>query len=124
MNDSFNHSRLHIFYRSCCSPYWRCYYPGTNCIIFVVDSADVERLSIAKKELVQMLEEEELKDATLLVFANKQDLPGAYSAAQISEALALSQLKDRRWQICKSIATQGEGLQEGLDWIVQVLTNK
>ena len=55
-------------------PYWRCYYPGTNCIIFVVDSADVERLSIAKKELVQMLEEEELKDATLLVFANKQVL--------------------------------------------------
>jgi ADP-ribosylation factor-like protein 1 len=38
----------------------------------VVDSADIERLSIAKKELVQMLEEEELKDATLLVFANKQ----------------------------------------------------
>ena len=34
-----------------------------------------------------MLEEEELKDAALLVFANKQDLSGAYTAAQISEAL-------------------------------------
>lgn len=96
-------------------PYWRCYFPGTNCIIFVVDSADIERLSIARKvpgstsnprliflvsqELVQMLEEEELKDSTLLVFANKQDLPGAYTAAQISEALGLAQLKDRRWQV-------------------------
>lgn len=53
-----------------------------------------------------------------------QDLPGAHSAAQISDALALAQLKDRRWQICKAVATQGEGLQEGLDWIVQALTNK
>jgi ADP-ribosylation factor-like protein 1 len=34
-----------------------------------------------------MLEEEDLKDATLMVFANKQDLPGAQSAAQISDAL-------------------------------------
>ena len=39
------------------------------------------------QELIQMLEEEELKDAALLVFANKQDLSGAYTAAQISEAL-------------------------------------
>jgi ADP-ribosylation factor-like protein 1 len=56
--------------------------------------------------------------------SHHQDLPGAHSAAQISDALALAQLKDRRWQICKAVATQGEGLQEGLDWIVQALTNK
>jgi signal recognition particle receptor subunit beta len=55
---------------------------------------------------------------------NLQDLPNAYSAAQISDALGLAQLKDRRWQICKSVATAGEGLQDGLDWIVQALQNK
>jgi ADP-ribosylation factor-like protein 1 len=37
-------------------PYWRCYYPNTDAIIFVVDSADVERLTIAKQELMAMLE--------------------------------------------------------------------
>ncbi len=37
-------------------PYWRCYYPNTDAIIFVVDSADVERLAIAKQELCAMLE--------------------------------------------------------------------
>lgn len=37
-------------------PYWRCYYPNTDAIIFVVDSADVERLNIAKQELTAMLE--------------------------------------------------------------------
>jgi len=37
-------------------PYWRCYYPNTDAIIFVVDSADTERLNIAKQELSAMLE--------------------------------------------------------------------
>lgn len=37
-------------------PYWRCYYPNTDAIIFVVDSCDVERLGIAKQELLAMLE--------------------------------------------------------------------
>ena len=37
-------------------PYWRCYYANTDAIIYVVDSADRERLAISKSELVSMLE--------------------------------------------------------------------
>ena len=37
-------------------PYWRCYYPNTDAIIFVVDSTDVDRFDIAKRELWAMLE--------------------------------------------------------------------
>jgi hypothetical protein len=51
-------------------PYWRCYYPNTDAIIFVVDSCDTDRLGIAKQELMAMLEEEELKDTILLVRAH------------------------------------------------------
>jgi ADP-ribosylation factor-like protein 1 len=54
-------------------PYWRSYYANTAAVIFVVDSTDIERLEIAADELKNMLNEEELKDAALLVFANKQD---------------------------------------------------
>jgi ADP-ribosylation factor-like protein 1 len=54
-------------------PYWRSYYANTAAVIFVVDSTDIERLEIAADELRSMLNEEELKDAALLVFANKQD---------------------------------------------------
>lgn len=57
-------------------PYWRCYYPNTDAIIFVVDSADSERVETARAELHAMLEEEDLRDAILLVFANKQDMKG------------------------------------------------
>mmetsp|Transcript_61350 Transcript_61350/g.126691 ORF Transcript_61350/g.126691 Transcript_61350/m.126691 type:complete len:182 (+) Transcript_61350:210-755(+) len=104
-------------------PYWRCYYPNTNAIIYVVDSADTERVSICKDELLQMLEEDELKDAALCVFANKQDLPGALTSAQVSEALGLSSIRNREWQILQTSATKGEGLTEGLDWLVATLAS-
>jgi ADP-ribosylation factor-like protein 1 len=42
----------------------------------VVDSTDIERLEIASDELRSMLNEDDLKDAALLVFANKQDQVG------------------------------------------------
>ena len=64
-------------------PYWRCYYPNTDDIVFVVDSCDTDRLNIAKQELSAMLEEDELKDSILLVFANKQDSRGALNAQQV-----------------------------------------
>jgi len=102
-------------------PYWRCYYANTNAIIYVVDSADPDRIGISKEELISMMEEEELKDACLLVFANKQDLPGALTDAQVSEALGLSNLKNRQWSIYKASAIKGEGLYEGLDWLVNAL---
>lgn len=53
-------------------PYWRCYYADTKAVVYVVDSSDRERLAINKAELLAMLSEDELADAKLLVFANKQ----------------------------------------------------
>jgi ADP-ribosylation factor-like protein 1 len=53
-------------------PYWRCYYADTKAVVYVVDSADRERMGINKAELLAMLSEDELGDAKLLVFANKQ----------------------------------------------------
>jgi len=54
-------------------PYWRSYYANTAAVVFVIDSTDIERLEIAADELKSMLNEDELRDAALLVFANKQD---------------------------------------------------
>jgi len=105
-------------------PYWRCYYPNTNAIIYVVDSADQERVSICKEELISMLDEEELKDAALCVLANKQDLPGALTSAQVSEALGLAGIKNREWSIFQTSAIKGEGITEGLDWLSLTLAGK
>ena len=102
-------------------PYWRCYYPNTDAIVFVVDSADVERMNVAKGELAAMLEEDELNDSILLVFANKQDQKGALNAQQISDALGLPEVRNRQWSIQETSALQGKGLFEGFDWLVQCI---
>lgn len=99
-------------------PYWRCYYANTAAVIFVIDSTDIERLQTASDELRAMLQEDELKEASLLVFANKQDQPGAKGAADISEALRLSELRDRNWTIVACSAIDGSGVNEGMDWLV------
>lgn len=99
-------------------PYWRCYYPNTDAIIFVVDSADGERMPVCKGELAAMLEEDELRDAVLLVFANKQDQKGALNAQQISDQLGLPEVRNRQWSIQETSALQGKGLFEGFDWLV------
>ena len=103
---------IYLFYR----PYWRCYYANTDAVIYVVDSVDKDRMQTSKEELHAMLEEEELKDAALLVFANKQDMEGALSAAEVADALGLSTLKNRQYSIYKTSAIKGEGLTDGLDW--------
>ncbi|KAL9014517.1 MAG: hypothetical protein Q9173_000840 [Seirophora scorigena] len=99
-------------------PYWRCYYANTAAVIFVIDSTDIERLSTASDELAAMLNEDELREAALLVFANKQDQPGAKGAGEVSEALHLGQLKDRNWSIVACSAVEGKGVDEGMDWLV------
>uniref|UniRef100_A0A8C4Q030 ADP-ribosylation factor n=1 Tax=Eptatretus burgeri TaxID=7764 RepID=A0A8C4Q030_EPTBU len=53
-------------------PLWRHYFQNTQGLIFVVDSNDTERIAEAREELVRMMAEDELKDAVLLVFANKK----------------------------------------------------
>lgn len=98
-------------------PYWRCYYPNTQAIIYVVDSCDVDRLSTSKAEFQAILGEEELQKAVILVYANKQDLPGALSESAVAEGLGLTDIKNRTWSIYKTSAIKGEGLFEGLEWL-------
>ncbi|XP_075257206.1 ADP-ribosylation factor 1-like [Convolutriloba macropyga] len=105
-------------------PLWRHYFQNTQGLIFVVDTNDRERANEAREELRKMLEEDELRDAVLLVFANKQDLPNALSVSEMSQLLGLHFLKNRDWHVQATCATRGDGLYEGLDWISQVLSKK
>ncbi len=111
-------------------------------LIFVVDSNDRERVGEARDELQRMLAEDELREAVLLIFANKQvssinffltlftdsflnkqDLPNAMNAAEITDKLGLHSLRNRNWYIQATCATSGDGLYEGLDWLSNQLKN-
>ncbi len=98
-------------------PLWRHYYEDAQGVIFVVDSNDPGRFGEARGELQSMLNEAELRDAALLVYANKQDLPNARSVAEVTNALELSALKGRKWYIQGCCGPSGQGLYEGLDWL-------
>lgn len=97
---------------------WRHYYAGCNGIIYVVDSSDTDRMELAREELHMLLNNDELRDATLLVYANKQDLPNAFSASEVADKLGLNALGfNRNWYIQPACATTRAGLYEGLDWL-------
>ena len=103
-------------------PLWRHYFQNTQGLIFVVDSNDRERVGEAHDELSKMLNEDELRDAVLLVFANKQDLPNAMSVAEVTDKLGLHSIRNRKWYIQSTCATTGDGLYEGLDWLSTALS--
>ncbi|XP_053991006.1 ADP-ribosylation factor 4-like [Hylaeus volcanicus] len=105
-------------------PLWRHYFSNTQGLIFVVDSNDRERIEGAREELHRMLQEDELRDAILLLFANKQDLPNAMAAGEITEKLHLQLIRNRNWFIQSTCATTGDGLYEGLDWLSSTLARK
>jgi ADP-ribosylation factor protein 1 len=74
----------------------------------VVDSNDRERIGEARDELQSMLNEDELRNAVLLIFANKQDLPNAMNAGEITDKLGLRSLRNRQWYIQTTCATSGK----------------
>ncbi|KAI5607513.1 ADP-ribosylation factor 4b, partial [Silurus asotus] len=96
---------------------WRHYFQNTMGLIFVVDSSDRERIHEAALELQKMLEEDALRDAAVLILANKQDLPDAMPVHEMTEKLRMHTLKGRQWYVQSTCAINGTGLYEGLDWI-------
>ncbi|KAL2629237.1 hypothetical protein R1flu_013923 [Riccia fluitans] len=90
-------------------------------LIFVVDSADKERIMEARDELHSLLHDSELSRVTLLVLANKMDLPQAMSVAEMTDKLQLMDLRQTNWYIQSCCATSAQGLYEGLDWLGRAL---
>jgi signal recognition particle receptor subunit beta len=53
----------------------------------------------------------------VLVFANKQDLPNALSVSELTAQLGLYNIKSKPWYVQSCIASRGEGIYEGLEWL-------
>ncbi len=106
--------------------YWRNYFEQTDGLIWVVDSADRVRISDCRRELETLMDQEKLAGASLMIFANKQDLAGAMTAEEIAEALDLSseRYSTRHWSIVACSAVTGKGLVEGMDWVVDDVSSR
>lgn len=99
-------------------PYWRNYFESTDGIIYVIDSADRRRMEETGIELQQIIDEEKLSGVPLLIYANKQDLLNSLSSSEITAGLNLHAIRDRQWQIVPCSAKTGEGLKDGLEFII------
>ncbi|XP_054728218.1 ADP-ribosylation factor 4-like [Anastrepha obliqua] len=101
---------------------WQNYNQNTRAIIFVIDATDVRRLPRAIDELRWLWCRPELAEAVFLLFANKQDLPGALGAEQLVALLQLRTLS-QQWAIQECCAINGTGLSEGLQQLQQMLSS-
>jgi ADP-ribosylation factor-like protein 2 len=108
--------------------YWRNYFEQTDGLIWVVDSSDLYRLELCRDELAQLLSQERLAGASVLVYANKQDVDGALSVEKISQILDIANMNDhfkyRHWKVQDCSAVTGEGLTGGIDWIVDDISSR
>ncbi|XP_017136378.1 ADP-ribosylation factor 1-like isoform X2 [Drosophila miranda] len=101
-------------------PLWTQYFLDiTQFLIFVVDSSDRERIDEASNDLRRMMAQDERR--VLLIFANKEDLPNAMSAAEVADKLGLHSLTNRNWHVQSTCATNGDGLYKGLEWLSKQL---
>ncbi|CAE8625974.1 unnamed protein product [Polarella glacialis] len=99
-------------------PYWSNYFESSDALVYVIDSSDQRRLEESGDELRGLLAEDKLGGIPLLVFANKQDLLQATSADEIAYSLMLGEIKDRTWTIQACSAKCGDGLQDGMEWLI------
>ena len=102
---------------------WRHYFNNCDALIYVVDSADVERMELAAEELRDVLKAPELEDSVVLIMANKQDLPGALTTEQVAQKMGVNQMRKRQWHIQGCCASNGQGLYEGLANMTKMIKN-
>ena len=103
---------------------WECYYRECQAVVFVVDAAGgAETVRESREMLHAMLGHEELRGRPLLVFANKSDLPTAKGAAEIAAGVELTgeACAKRAWHIGACSALTGEGIDDGIKWLVTKL---
>lgn len=104
--------------------YWRNYYENTDALVYVVDSGDTERIDECQEELMALMKEKHLAGVPLLVYANKQDLLSSLDATEVADRLGLLEIEDRTYQIASCSAKTGEGLTEGLEWVVDQIEDE
>ena len=100
---------------------WDVYYMNTDGVIYVIDSQDENNYEESKAQFHKILKNSTLKNATILIYANKQDLQGAKSINDIIRDYELDKIKNHSWQIQPCSALRGEGLIEGLKWLSEQL---
>ncbi|XP_030608361.1 ADP-ribosylation factor-like protein 14 [Archocentrus centrarchus] len=102
--------------------HWPNFYQNAAAIVFVVDSADQERLSEAQKELEGILRNDERQGRPVILLANKQDVNGALNVTEIKDRFNLRKIcLGRDWFVQPCSASTGFGIEEVFKRVVQLV---
>ncbi len=100
---------------------WDVYYMNTDAIVYVIDSHDDEYSEESKAQFHKLLSHPNLKSTVILIFANKQDLPGAKSVDKLIHDYELDKIQSHIWHIQGCSALKGEGMITGIKWLSEQL---
>eukprot|EP00158_Paraphelidium_tribonemae_P004008 Partr_v1_DN26522_c0_g1_i1_m3604 putative ADP-ribosylation factor-like len=103
---------------------WERYCRGVNAIVFVLDSADGEKLDSAKTELQNLLQKPLLTGIPLLVLGNKNDLPGSLTVEEVIAKMDLQAITNREVS-CYSISAKNQvNIDLTLQWLIKHAAKK
>ena len=111
-----------IFCDNKCRILCKHYFQNTDGIIFVIDCNDKERFKKANEALLEIINNEELKNIPLLIYGNKQDLNGTISSKELIKFIEMEKIKNNKWLLQGSSALKGRGIKEGFDWLINMLS--
>jgi small GTP-binding protein len=100
---------------------WDVYYMSTDAVVYVIDSQDEENFEESKAQFHKVIAHPNLKNTIILIFANKQDLPGAKDVNKLIEDYEFDKIKNHIWKIQSCSALKGEGLISGIKWLSEQL---
>ena len=72
---------------------WDVYFINSDAIVYVIDCNDFDNAEDSKTQFYKLLSNEALKNAVILIFANKQDLPNALPASEVNYSFIISIMK-------------------------------
>ncbi len=99
---------------------WKFYIKNCEGLFYVVDSSDKERIELARNELYNLLDFEDMKKIPIIIIANKQDLETSMSLSDIEILMRLSEIQNP-YQIYGSVATTGEGLLKAVGHMTELI---
>jgi GTP-binding protein SAR1 len=102
---------------------WREYMFASTRLIFIIDASNRQRLPEARYELLNILNDDDIKSVPLLILANKIDnIQTAYSESELIYQLDIGKYlseENPRVKICMCSISRNEGFGDGLRWLIK-----
>lgn len=113
--------------QQCYRELWQTYYEDVQGILFVVDAADPRRFPEAREALLGVVKHADLEKKPLLLYSNKMDLLSASTGSQVAKEVGLSDLAvhlERAWRLQGCSVKTGEGVDDGIKWLISTVKSK